>query len=236
MDWKEYFTQRPALFSETEFLKQVHKTVAGQPITPAQFSAQLSDIHNALEFNKDDFVLDMCCGNGIITTEMAKACHAIVGIDFSEPLINIAGKYNKPENTTYYCMSVLDDGVKDIAKKPFTKIYMYEALQHFTEEDVLKLLRLIMDITSPDSATFFGGIPDVDRLWDFYDTEERREEYRIRKKKNQDPIGTWWKKNIFRDVCHKNGFACEILNQNPILHSAHYRFDARITKHSLGKK
>lgn len=230
MNWKEYFTERPSLFGETEFLKQVHKTVLGQPITPAQFSAQLSDIHNALQLNKMDFVLDMCCGNGIITTEMAKSCNSIIGIDFSEPLIKIANKYNKPENTKYYCMSVLDEKIKGVAGKPFTKIYMYEALQHFAVKEVSSLLEIVTDIASPEAVIFFGGIPDEDKLWDFFDTEERREDYRIRRSKNQDPIGTWWKKNEIIELCQQKGFHCEILTQNTILHSAHYRFDIRITR------
>lgn len=230
MNWKEYFTQRASLFGETEFLQQVHKTVAGQPITQAQFAAQLSDIKNALELSKDDYVLDMCCGNGIITTEMAEFCHAIVGVDFSDPLIEIANKYNKPENATYYCMSVLDKKITSISNKPFTKIFMYEALQHFSKDDFRTLLEIIMEISNPNSVTFFGGIPDIDKLWDFYDTEERREQYRIMKSKNQEAIGTWWEKNEIIDVCLQNGFKCEIVLQNSILHSSRYRFDACLTK------
>jgi cyclopropane fatty-acyl-phospholipid synthase-like methyltransferase len=230
MNWKEYYTKRPSSFGETEFLKQVHKTVAGQPITQAQFAAQLSDIQNALGLRNNDFVLDLCCGNGIITTEMSKICEAIVGIDFSETLIQIANKYNKPENATYYCMSVLDIGIKSVAEKPFTKIYMYEALQHFAEDDLPTLLARIVEVSSPSSVTFLGGIPDVDKLWNFYDTEERREEYRIKKSKNQEAIGTWWEKNKLVELCKQNQFQCEVLPQNPELHSAHYRFDVRLTR------
>lgn len=229
MDWKDYFTQRPTLFNETEFLKQVHKTVSGQPITAAQFNAQISDIKNALEINNNDFVLDMCCGNGIITIEISKECHSIVGVDFSEPLINIAKKYNNPDNTSYYCMSVLDIELTEIIKEPFTKIYMYEALQHFSKDDFQKIMKLIREISTPDALTFFGGIPDEDKIWDFYDTPERRQEYELRKSNNQDPIGTWWKKEDFMNTCLQNRFECEVLNQNPELHSAHYRFDALIS-------
>lgn len=217
------------MFGETEFLKQVHKTVGGQPITAEQFNAQLSAINNALKLHSEDVVLDLCCGNGVITTEMAKTCRTIVGIDFSEPLIRLANIYNRPENTVYYCMSVTDEAVKSISERPFTKVYMYEAFQHFAVDDLPKLLNIVNLISRPNVVFFVGGIPDEDRLWDFYDTEERRKEYIRRKSLNQDPIGTWWKQEKLKEVCKENGFSCDILIQNPILHSAHYRFDACIT-------
>src|ERR1051325_9166966 len=188
MDWHEHYTQQPALFEETEFLKQVGKTISGQPITRAQLDAQISDICKALDIHSKDFLLDMCCGNGVITTEISRLCDSIVGIDFSEPLIRIAQKYNNPNNVTYVCISALDDGVKQIADKPFTKIYMYEALQHFHEDDLPRLLNSIKEISSQDALIFIGGIPDLDRLWDFYDTEERREDYRRRKSENREAI------------------------------------------------
>jgi SAM-dependent methyltransferase len=230
MDWKKHYSQNAVLFKETEFLKQVQKTVSGQPITPAQLEAQILDIRKALDIRNDDFIMDMCCGNGIITAEISKFCSAVIGIDFSEPLIKIAGKYNNPENVTYFCMSVLDQNIKRLVNKPFTKIYMYDALQHFKEDDLQKILELVLEISGSKPVILIGGIPDVDKLWDFYDTDERREEYRRRKSQNQEAIGTWWNRNYIKEVCLQNGFECEFLSQNPILHSAHYRFDIRLTK------
>jgi 2-polyprenyl-3-methyl-5-hydroxy-6-metoxy-1,4-benzoquinol methylase len=230
MDWKEHYNKYPLQFEETEFLKQVQKTVCGQPITPSQLDAQISNIRKALDISDSDVALDLCCGNGIITAELSKACSAVMGIDFSEPLINIARKYNKPENVTYFCMSALDQDIKKIFTKPFTKIYMYEGLQHFKENELQKLLALITEISNSNPVIFIGGIPDIDKLWVFYDTEERREEYRRRKSQNREAIGTWWNRKYIMDVCLQNGFACDFVSQSPILHSAHYRFDIRLTK------
>jgi SAM-dependent methyltransferase len=230
MDWKKHFNQHSILFEETEFLKQVQKTVSGQPITPAQFEAQIVDIRKALDISHGDFVLDLCCGNGVITAEISKACSGVVGIDFSEPLINIAEKYNKPDNVSYFCMSVLDRNIKKLVNKPLTKTYMYEALQHFDEGDLQRILQLVLQVSSSNPVIFIGGIPDIDKLWEFYNTEERREEYRRRKSQNQEAIGTWWNRNYIADVCLQNSLECEFLSQNQILHSARYRFDVRLTK------
>jgi 2-polyprenyl-3-methyl-5-hydroxy-6-metoxy-1,4-benzoquinol methylase len=230
MDWKKHFDQHATLFKETEFLIQVQKTVSGQPVTQTKFNALISDVRKALDISTDDFILDMCCGNGIITAQISKTCSAIIGIDFSETLIKIAEKYNKPENVSYFCMSVLDQNVKRLVNKPFTKIYMYEALQHFEKDDLQRILELILEISSSNAVIFIGSIPDKDKLWEFYDTDERREEYRRRKSQNQEAIGTWWNRKYVEDVCLQNGLECEFLSQNKILHSARYRFDVRMTR------
>jgi cyclopropane fatty-acyl-phospholipid synthase-like methyltransferase len=230
MDWKKHFNHNPNLFKETEFLKQVEKTVSGQPITSVQCDALISDIHKALDLSKDDFILDLCCGNGIITSEISRHCNGIIGIDFSKPLIKIAEKHNKPDNVSYYCMSILDKNVNNIIHKRFTKIYMYEALQHFEEHDLQRILELVLEISSSNPLFFIGSIPDADKLWDFYNTEERRADYRRRKSQGEEAIGTWWSRDYIADVCLQNGLECEFLSQNQILHSAHYRFDVRLTK------
>jgi cyclopropane fatty-acyl-phospholipid synthase-like methyltransferase len=230
MDWKKHYTEQPTLYAETDFLKQVGKTVSGQPITLAQLAAQVSDIQKALNVCSNDHILDLCCGNGVITARISKVCDSIVGVDFSEPLIRIAEKYNNPGNVTYVCMSALDPKIRRLVGKPFTKVYMYEALQHFDEADLPGLLALVIDVSASDAVIFLGGIPDKDRIWEFYDTEERREEYRRRKSENREAIGTWWSQKKIADVCDQNGLDCETVPQSPLLHSAHYRFDVRLAK------
>lgn len=230
MEWKDYWNQYPGNFAETEFFKQVGKTVAGQPVTPVQFMARISDINRAININSDDMVLDMCCGNGLITTEIAEFCKKIVGVDFSETLINIARKYNTRENISYFCASVLDKDSMSIVGFGFTKIYMYESLQHFTYEELPDILSIISGLSIPAAEIFIGGIPDLEKIWDFYNTEEKKKEYMKRKSENREAIGTWWDKKYLIDTCRTYGFAGEIVAQNKNLDSAYYRFDIRLVR------
>lgn len=230
MEWKNFWNNYPSKFEETEFLKQVEKTVSGKPISQDQFAALISDIKKALDVKEDDIVLDMCCGNGVITRVIAGVCNSIVGVDYSEPLIKVARKYNNPGNVIYFQKSILDQGLKNLHNRLFTKIYLYEALQHFDENDLPKILDAIREISTSNSVIFIGSIPDIDRLWNFYDTDERQKDYFIRKSKNEEAIGTWWQQNHVVDICSKNGYLCEVLPQNQKLHTAHYRFDVRLIK------
>jgi len=218
-------------FKETDFLKQVGKTVSGKPITHDQLTAIFADICIGLEIGQPDFVLDLGCGNGFITSMLAGKCSAVIGVDRMESLLKIAREYNQPENVTYYQLSILDPALKACFPKDraFTKILMYEALQHFTEADLPKILDLIRGSSAPGALAFLASIPDKDRLWDFYDTDEKRAMYQIRKNRHEEKIGTWWDKKLIEKACRENGFGIQFLSQNPLLHTAYYRFDVRLS-------
>jgi cyclopropane fatty-acyl-phospholipid synthase-like methyltransferase len=222
------------ILGESEFLQQVGKTVSGKPISHDQFMAILLDIYKGLDLNKTDIVLDMCCGNGLVTAEIAKKCNSIIGIDHSDSLVKIAKEYYQPENITYYQGSILDPGIKTyfLNVRPFTKILMYEALQHFTEDDLATILEITTEISTPNVVIFWGSIPDKDKIWDFYDTDEKREMYQIRKSRNEEKIRNWWDKKIIEKECLRNGYKIQFLAQNPILHSAYYRFDVQLSKNA----
>lgn len=228
VDWKKHYTELPAKYDETDFLRQVGKTINGQPIDHAQLFAQLADIQKALDLGHLDRLLDMCCGNGVLTAKLSERCQSVVGIDFSEPLIEIANRHNRPENVRYFCLSALDPKIANTTAHPFTKVYMYEALQHFEEDQLHDLLFLIRGIATADATIFIGGIPDNEKVWNFYDTDDRRRDYWQRKRENREAIGTWWKRDYISDACRSCRFDVEFLNQDPVLSSARYRFDVRL--------
>lgn len=235
MDWQKYWASYPKNVGETEFLKQVGKTVQGQPISDIQFRQIVSEISERLELQDRDIVLDLCCGNGLITNEIAKVSQYVIGVDYSFPLINIARKYHNPENVRYLNMSVLDLKPRIVEEvigesNLFTKVYMYEGLQHFRKEDLAKLLGLILEISTDDVIILFGSVPDSDRLWKFYNTARRRLAYFKRKLQGREAIGTWWERAFIQQVCDRMNLRCEFFQQHEILHTSHYRFDFRVVR------
>jgi 2-polyprenyl-3-methyl-5-hydroxy-6-metoxy-1,4-benzoquinol methylase len=128
-DWKKYWSSRPKTVDKTDYLKQVEKTVKGQPISDLQLQIIGSQICNHLHLEKDDIVLDLFCGNGLITKELAKQCKEIVGVDFSEPLLEVANRDHRPTNVLYQNMNILElNKMPPIASGPLNKVLMYEAL------------------------------------------------------------------------------------------------------------
>ena len=231
MDWKDFWNRFPTQFTKDDFLKQVAKTVQGEPITSLQFDRIILDAIQKLELTENDNVLDLCCGNGLITSAIAAKCNSIVGIDFSKPLIEIAQEYHSLNNTKYLNLSALDITFENLqVDRPFTKILMYEGLQYFQEDQLSDLLQALLALSDNGIVMLFGGVPDKDKIWHFYDTPERQHEYETRKAQGMEAIGTWWGKSFIHQICSRYGLKCEFLPQHALFHTAHYRFDVRIRK------
>jgi len=231
-NWHSYWNRASSQHGEKEFLRQVGKTVNGVPITTEEFDLLIRELEKLLSLQAEDTVLDLCCGNGIITRVVAENCRYITGIDYSKPLIAIAEKYHQPKNARYMHSSVLDlspEMFRSHACKTFTKIYMYEALQHFEPGDLAVLLARLTGLTMPETVVCLASVPDRDRLWAFYNTPERREEYHRRMAEGTEAIGTWWERGQLEKIARDAGFRARFVSQNPKLHTAHYRFDVVLT-------
>lgn len=228
-DWEQFFTEYPTRFGDQEYLKQVGATVGGQPISDWQFRQIISDICSLLEFQKDDVLLDLCCGNGLITKELAVKCQAVVGVDFSEPNLRVANRDHRPANVIYERMNVLRLQKVDHPKfSPFNKILMYAALQYFTKQDLVRILNNILQVSTPGSTVLLGGIPDREKKWEFYDTPWKRLALLTRTISGRERMGTWWNKETIRSTLDQMGLECEFHEQSDGIHTAHYRFDVTI--------
>jgi len=223
-NWKDHYNTFPALAQRTDYLRQVGKTVNGETIDDFQVEIIINSIVNYLEINSNDNVLDLGCGNGMITKEISAHCRNIVGVDFSHPLIEIASIAHFAANSSYINKSILDIRETDFNHK-FTKVFMYEALQHFTANQFDKILKLIRNVSTPNVKVLLGSIPDKSKLWQYYDTYERKVDFFKRKIFNDEAIGVWWKKRKIVKICRANNFNIRFFNQNEGLYTSHYRFD-----------
>ncbi len=208
-NWKKTWESYPKTVGETDFLNQVEKTVGGQPISNRQFQLIVSGVYRHLGLKETDMVLDLCCGNGLITKEIAKKCKKNVGVDFSLPLLEVANRYHRPENVSYRHMSVLDfDKISIATSSCFNKVLMYEALQHFKKRDLIRILRNILSLTDEGGIILLGNIPDSRKKWKFYNTHQRQRVYLLRKIIGRDAIGTWWGENFIRETCKQLALLC----------------------------
>ena len=141
MDWKDYWNTRPTKYEVTDFYRQVDKTVGGKAVDIAQIQLAVKQIQVGLELYQNDVTLDLCCGNGLITKEVAKLCKSIAAVDYSSHLIDIANEYHKEKNITYILGSALELASSTFPSGPlFDKIYMHDSLQYFNEKDLAQLL------------------------------------------------------------------------------------------------
>jgi cyclopropane fatty-acyl-phospholipid synthase-like methyltransferase len=230
--WKTFWERYPLGSDETEYLKQVGKTVGGVSISNQQFDAIIDDIDKHLNIRRDDIILDLCCGNGLLTREIAKKCKEVVAIDFSEPLIRQAKKITAHPDVTYIVLDVRD--LVSLAGRYrgfFTKVLCYEALAFFGVGEFYRMLQAVKLMARDDAVILMGSVLDHERKWNFFNTFRRKMTYflKIVLLRQEVGLGKWWKRREIENVCHRLGFRCEFHYQNTTLHTAHYRIDIRIS-------
>ena len=231
MQWEDHWNSFPLKFERSEFLRQVGKTFHGQPISAEQLELLVADTVQKLDIEASDQVLDLCCGNGLVTSSVAKKCRQVVGVDYSAPLIEIARENFGAPNVRYYCLSALDTTPEKLeVSAPFTKIYMYEALQHFTEEQLAPLIERLLALSGETPVILLASITHQRKLSKFYNTAELQQTYRRNRRAGALGLGTWWKQSVIRQTCSLYNMRCDFLPQPEKLHTAHYRFDVRITR------
>lgn len=233
MNWHEFWQHyRPIKsFNEEDFLYQIGKTVNGKTIADNVFKAIIEDIRNGLKLSSDDNLLDLCCGNGILTKSLSGFVNQIVAVDFSEMFIENAVRYNKSNNIEYFVSDVLNIDKMELKNK-FSKVLIYDALASFTPESIELLLEILDSNLMPNALVMIGSVLDNSRKFRFYDTFSRKWYYfyNIRLLHKENGIGRWWDKAEIENIASNTGFMISFFNENPVIHTAHYRFDCVLTK------
>lgn len=224
--WKNHYDSISKQF-DGSLLKQVGKTINGQEISEPQVKLIVENIANVLRLNSKDSVVDLCCGNGLITRRLAPLVKDVVGVDFTLGLIDAAKSYNSFPNIEYVNADVLRLDPKYFLD--LKKIVMYEALQHFSPEQLVKLLDELSSL-GQGSLVFLGSIPNKEKLNAYYDTEEKYAYYMQRESEGKPHIGRWWLMEEIERLVSTRGFKATFLPQEPTLYTAYYRFDVLLEK------
>lgn len=230
IDWKTFWNDYPAGAGERDFLVQVGHTEGGQPYSQQQFDAMLQSIRTALGLSPGDRLLDVCCGNGVVTRALAASCRQAVGTDFSETLIGVARRHNGAPNLSYVVADARGLQTLDLSGgTAFNRILLYAALQHFETGDLPRLLSGLRAHAEAGAVILIGGILDASRKHLYLDTPEKISQYERYRSEGLDRLGTWWEPALVRGTCKALGFGCGIDQSSPARPGARFRFDARIT-------
>lgn len=223
--WREHFDEAAARLPR-EFMRQVGKTVGGVAVDDGQVAMWQQCIAIALDLGNSDRVADLCCGNGLLTRSVSDACAAVIAVDFSEGLIDVARKHQAAPNIEYRVGDVAELGPEFF--RQVSKVYMYESVQHLSAEQFRKLLEAIRDAGTV-RRFFIGGVPDRERFHVFYDTPEKLAFEAERQKAGQPHIGTWWRRDEMLRVVGAAGMRGNVVDQHADLYSSRFRFDCVVT-------
>lgn len=242
-DWRDYWSEVEPLQSAQleDALRQVGKTTMGVPIGVEHLALILKAIREALELSRQDHVVDLGCGNGLVSEGIASEVASVLGLDVSPRLVADANRFRAHETLRFAVGDFTDPalladwpGTEEVG--PVWKWYAYEVIQHLSAEELGLFLKTVASrVRSENSGPgeslrlFLGSIPDRARIRDFYDTPERWALYERNRAAGVEQIGTWWKQEDLQALAEASGFTCRILPQDPSLYTAHYRFHALLT-------
>lgn len=220
--WLNYYEKSAADFADQP-LKQVGKTLLGVDISTDQVRLIVNHIARALDLNASDTLVDLCCGNGVLTSQLAQMAGSVIGVDFSSGLLEAARTISALANVEYMQMDVTNLPGPLIGRAG--KYSMYEGLQYLSPKDLDSLLSRIGAYHGAIKL-FVGGIPDLSRLRRFYVSDENYRFYQEREASGNPHLGRWWAQDEMGQAAARNGYIVKIIPQPSDLYTSHYRFDA----------
>lgn len=222
------FKEHPRTCAPDDFWGQVKRTVNGRPVGEDQIAMIVTAITAGLQLARADVLLDLCCGNGALSTRLFAACAGGVGVDFSGALIEVAhAHFQQPPRETY----VLGDAVSflDECVDPgrFTSALCYGAFQYLPRERARTLLATLHDRFPRVQRFFIGNLPDRARMEQFF----RSDAYRPGIEDDPgSPIGIWRTQEEFTALSRDCGWHAEYRRMPPEFYAAAYRYDAVLSR------
>jgi hypothetical protein len=227
--WENYVGDAAA--NEDDLYVQVGKTANRAPVTKEVFENFVNDVVEKLELNNSDTLLEMCCGNGLITLPLSKIVKYIYAFDFTETLIKDALKYKSGDNIEYVTGNAKEDFTKIFKDKlpQIQKFLINDSTAYFSPEDVELIIERIFTV-SKDFKFYLTNIPNDENKWNFYNTPERKANYEKSVQSGDiflSGMGRWWTKSEFIHIAEKFNLKIEIFDQ-----SNEYSYRMSILLHS----
>ena len=132
--WTEFWKEHGRNTKDSAEQIQVLRTFNKKPIDKKLWLETLQYIESKLEPTVSDHVLDLCCGNGLISRHLARTCSKVTSVDVSEDLV-----------TSLSDQPIINPVVEDIRHvkfndQTFTKVLIYAGIQYLDYSESVKLL------------------------------------------------------------------------------------------------
>jgi cyclopropane fatty-acyl-phospholipid synthase-like methyltransferase len=221
--WKKYGQDSKGNSEQEQVLRTINKS----PISNELWEFTLGKLAEQIEPNIDDSLLELCCGNGLISRYFSSTCKKITSVDISENLITMIDSKKYPNINTQI------SDIRDIVfpDHHFTKIIIYAGIQYLTLAEATNLVEKVFQWLKPGGYFYLGDIPNYKKLWEFYNSSERKAIYFQNIKEKKSIVGTWFEPNFFKYLSEFVGFKKSFyLPQHPDLIYSNYRYDYKLIK------
>lgn len=224
----EFYEQHARRCDPTDFWGQVKRTVRGSPVSSEQIQLIVDSVRDGLQINGDDYLLDLCCGNGALTSRIFSHCRGGLGVDITPYLIQVATEnfIHRPTES-FACSDIQKYLLRDNDFQLFTKAMWYGAFQCFEDGDGMSILQILREKYPAISHIYVGNQPDKDRHLAFYGSDFNSPELL---KSTMSPLGIWRTPREFANLAKAAGWRTHIHYMSDNFVGAHYRFDAILSR------
>lgn len=218
-----FYKEHPKTCEDDDFWGQVKRTVNGKAVSQDQIDLIVDAIVQGLDLKQQDTLLDLCCGNGALSSLLFDRCYGGLGVDFSEHLISIANKYfSKPTSQSYVLQDVVDFCESPINPEAFSKAICYGSFSFIEHNRAESMLCLLKSNFPNIERIFIGNCPDKDLMEEFLGDRQLEPGAEC----NPDtPIGIWRTGEEFIEMANRCGWNALIHKMPKQYYAAHYRYD-----------
>ena len=218
-----FYKEHPKTCAPDDFWGQVKRTVNGVPVSQDQIDMIVDAVAVGLELNKEDTLLDLCCGNGALSTLFFNFCNGGLGIDFSKHLISVAVEnFIDSPVVNYELHDVVDFCKNSAGLDKFSKVVCYGSFSYLEQDRAEELLRLLKSNFPNLRRIFIGNCPDKDLLSDFF---TRQKVVQGIESDPDSPIGIWRTQDDFILLAKRCGWQASIHKMPREYYASHYRYD-----------
>ncbi|MGE4192818.1 MAG: class I SAM-dependent methyltransferase [Pseudodesulfovibrio sp.] len=211
-----------------DFWGQVMRSMGGNRFPEERVEMIVSAIIEGLDLREDDYLLDLCCGNGALSTRVFARCRGGYGVDFSGELIRVAREnFEDSPRETYQLGDVVEYLGLEPRPERFTKVVCYGSFQCLAQDDARRFLADINRRFVGVSRIFLGNMPDLDRL-DDYPAGKRHSKGCEREHNSM--FGVWRTKDEIVELAREAGWSAEVSTMPSSFPAATFRFDAVLTR------
>ncbi len=220
----DFYKEHPKLCAADDYWGQVKRTVAGKPVSEQQIQLIVDAVVAGLELTEDDRLLDLCCGNGALTTRIAEQCRGSVGVDFSAALIDVAQRAFAGPTQAYHLGEVLSwVRTQPSPTEDPTVALCYGSFSYLPATDGRALIAEVQERFPRIRRFVIGNLPDRRCSAEFFANRSYTPGLEDR---HDSQIGVWYDPAEFVAMGAATGWDVEIRRMPADFYASAIRFDA----------
>jgi cyclopropane fatty-acyl-phospholipid synthase-like methyltransferase len=220
--WKSFWLTHAKENQDTEPQMQVLRTLNKQPVSPDVFAAIVDSVVTMLKPEPGHALLDLCCGNGVITRQLINRFGAVTAVDLSEEFVAQIGNGTAANMTAF----AADARTVEFPENSFDRILLYAGLQYFSEAETVDLFLRLRRWIRKGGVVVLGDIPDATRKWNFFNSPERESAYFKALRDGNPIVGNWFEPDWLVKLSRHAGFSSALTKLQPqTFPYQHYRLD-----------